>query len=330
VPEGRSLLHDLGAFARYVVAAPLLIAAESVSAHLLGRGIVLFVDQGIVRDADRGRLLDIIDTLRRWRDDARAELAVVVIAFCLSAAAVHAYPLAELPMWHRSAADASALSPAGWWHSLVSLPLLLMLVLGWLWRLLLWTCFLYLVSRLQLHLLPVHPDKAAGIGFLGYSVRAFGLVGAAFGAMVAGTVANRVLHEGATLADARYQIAGVVVIVTVLFTAPLLIFSRRLLKEWRRGVKDYGRLASAFGRQFEHECLGDPPRPHDDMLERPDFSAATDLYQVADRVHDMRMVPVDLASVAALAGATLLPFVPVVLIALPFDVILKELVGLLR
>ena len=57
------------------------------------------------------------------------------------------------------------------------------------------------------------------------------------------------------------------------------------------------------------------------ILERPDFSAATDLYQVVDRVHEMRLLPVDLPSVGVLAIATLLPFVPVVLMNMPFDVI---------
>jgi hypothetical protein len=44
----------------------------------------------------------------------------------------------------------------------------------------------------------------------------------------------------------------------------------------------------------------------------------------------MRLIPVEYKSVAVLAGATLLPFVPVVIIALPFDVMLHTLVGLLR
>jgi hypothetical protein len=40
-------------------------------------------------------------------------------------------------------------------------------------------------------------------------------------------------------------------------------------------------------------------------------------------------VPVDLKSVMLLVGATLLPFVPVLLAALPLDAVFKELVTLL-
>jgi len=38
--------------------------------------------------------------------------------------------------------------------ALVSLPLLLVLFFGWLWRLFLWVRFLWCLSRLDLHLIP--------------------------------------------------------------------------------------------------------------------------------------------------------------------------------
>jgi hypothetical protein len=65
------------------------------------------------------------------------------------------------------------------------------------------------------------------------------------------------------------------------------------------------------------------------VLERNDFSAATDLYQVVDRVLAMRFVPVDRVNLIMLAVATLLPFVPVALVALPFDQLIGLLMGVL-
>ena len=66
------------------------------------------------------------------------------------------------------------------------------------------------------------------------------------------------------------------------------------------------------------------------MLERGDFSAGTDLFQVTDRVHDMHLVPVDLLSIAILAGTTLLPFVPILFLVFPFDKVLGFVFGLLH
>jgi hypothetical protein len=43
----------------------------------------------------------------------------------------------------------------------------------------------------------------------------------------------------------------------------------------------------------------------------------------------MSLLPFDLRSIVALVVVTLLPFVPVAFIAVPFDVILKEIASLL-
>ena len=67
----------------------------------------------------------------------------------------------------------------------------------------------------------------------------------------------------------------------------------------------------------------------EDALEVPDFSATTDLYQVVSNVYDMRTVPIDVRDVLLLVATTLLPFLPIVLMAVPFDVILKDIAGLL-
>jgi hypothetical protein len=118
--------------------------------------------------------------------------------------------------------------------------------------------------------------------------------------------------------------------VHLLFNAPLAVFTGNLSKTWRRGVFEYGALADEFGRQFESSWLAREAGVNEGILARPDFSAATDLYQIVDRVHEMRLLPVDLPSVGVLAIATLLPFVPVVLMNVPFDVIVSTLASLLR
>lgn len=330
VDEGRSFLLDFGAYARYLVAAPLLLAAEVVCVTALSRDAARFVEFGIVAEHDRPRFAAAAASTRRLRDAWFAELSVVIAGFALAAMAAYSIPAEELPAWRRSYAEGAGLSLAGWWNAFVSLPLLLILLLGWLWRIFLWARFLFLVSLLDLQLVAAHPDGAAGLRFIGYSLRAFCLVGAALGAIAAGPVANRVLHGGAALIEYRYLIAGVAVFAVVLCAAPLLTFSHKLLDVWRRGVHQYSALASEFGRRFEHEWLEHRAPMDQTVLERPDFSAATDLYQVVDRVQGLRIVPVDLVSVAMLVGATLLPFGVVVLMALPFDVVFSTVLGLLK
>ena len=56
--------------------------------------------------------------------------------------------------------------------SWVSNPILQFLLLRWFYRLAIWARFLWQVSRIQLSLIPTHPDRNAGLGFLGGSAYA--------------------------------------------------------------------------------------------------------------------------------------------------------------
>jgi hypothetical protein len=187
---------------------------------------------------------------------------------------------------------------------------------------------LWMMSRLELRLVPVHPDGAAGLGFVGYSARAFTVLAVALGTLAAGTVANEI-NAGATL-ESYYHFAGAyVAAVVVLLNAPQLVFFGNLLAAWRRGTMEYSVLADRFGREFERKWFSPTAQFGEGVLERQDFSAATDLYQVVDRVYAMRLFPVHIRSLVMQAAATLLPFLPVTLMAVPFDDVVSRLAGLL-
>ena len=60
----------------------------------------------------------------------------------------------------------SFLSPAarfrsGWWYALVSIPTFQLLTYRWLWRIIIWTRFLWRMSRLDLQLVPGTPTLPA-------------------------------------------------------------------------------------------------------------------------------------------------------------------------
>jgi hypothetical protein len=137
------------------------------------------------------------------------------------------------------------------------------------------------------------------------------------------------MYMGVPLAAYFYLIGGSVVCVLILFSGPLLAFSVKLLRARRQGIFAYGALATGEGQQFERKWLN-RARPFDEgVLEVPDFSATTDLYQVVSNVYDMGTIPLDLKDLIPLAIATLLPFVPVALMAVPLDTLLRQLANLL-
>jgi hypothetical protein len=325
-----SFLFDFGVHARYLIAAPLFVLAESVCNPRLGAIAHHFLDAQLIAEADRVRFDAAVASTRRLQDSPWAEIIVIVFAYSIVAILIYSVPAEQVPAWHRSADGELATYPlAGWWHALVSLPLLLVLFLGWIWRLFLWARFLWLMSRLELRLVPAHPDLSAGLKFVGYSVRAFSLLGLTLGVIGAGRVANGVIHEGASPLAFKYSVIALVVFVVVLFSGPLLVFAGKLLRVWRAGVFQYGALADTVGHQFERKWFNRPGSTDESALDVPDFSATTDLYQIVSNVYEMRFVPLDLTSVIALIVATLLPFLPVVLMTVPLDVVLSRLANLL-
>src|SRR5262245_9566132 len=326
----RSLLLAFPVYARFLIAAPLFIIAEPVCFSRLGRTVRHFLDAGLVREADRARFDAVIASTRRLRDAIVVELVAVLLAYAVIGALMRDVPSAAIPVWHRSGSSGPlAFSAAGWWHTLVSLPLLLVLFFGWLWRLFLWGRFLWYMSRFDLRLIPAHPDHAAGLQFVGYSLRAFSLLGMALGTIVAGMVADRVVHAGASLTAYTHVMVALVVCVVLLFSVPPLVFTGKLFYTKWRGTLEYGALATGVGGQFEHKWLKRPESIDESALEVPDFSTTADLNQVVANVYDMGIIPLDLRNILLLIVATLLPFVPVVFMAIPLDAILAHIVGLL-
>jgi hypothetical protein len=317
-----SFLTDYGVLARSLVAAPLLILGQVVAGPLLGAIVRHFREAGLVSTADVSRYCDIVRSTRRLRDSTIVEILIAIAGFVL-AATFWTVPAPLLPAWHHAAPGIA--SAASWWHQFVSLPILMLLLLSWLWRLCLWARFLWKVSRLDLLLIPSHPDGAAGLKFIGLSLEALVLPAFALSSVIAGPLANRVTQGGAQIAAFRAPVLAFAVLLQVLLAGPLLLFTGKLLSTMHQGMLAYGAMARDLGLRLEQRWVGKPMR--DDTLDANDFSATTDLYSIVSNVYAMNIVPVSLRNLVIIVTATLLPFLPVVLLAMSPLALLKKLSG---
>jgi len=326
-----AFLTDFAALAKYLLAVPLLLIADWASAPRLAKIAAHFLDAGIVRRSQQPQFDSIVASAWDLGQSWLGGVGVIVLAYAIVAALYWSVPVSDLPEWHQvSTGGATMRSPAHWWVFLVSLPLLLSLILGWTWRWFLWTRLLWQISRLDLHLVASHPDRAAGLTFVSYSVRACWPLACAFTAILAGNVANAALHHGTPLLDYKYLVVEATVFAVMFITAPLVVFSAPLLRTWRRGVFEYGALAEHCGREFEQRWLAARnPEAGESLLRQTDGSTVSSLYHIVDRVYDLRLVPVDFISVVMLVLAALLPFVLVILVTLPIEAILDQVAGFL-
>ena len=318
-----SLLLDPSVYARYLVTLPVLILAQPISLLPLAMIARYFPEAGLISEADRPRYDSLLLSARSLLDHRGAEVLLVLLAyFATVASAGSQYPATESSWVAPIIGGERHLSLAGWWRLLVSQPLLLILWGAWLWRIVIWARFLWQVARLDLRLVPVHPDLAGGLGFVATSMQAFSPIAFALGASAAGGIAEGVLLEGRPLDAYRWAPGVLLLLVFLLFVAPMLVFCMPLIQARVRGAFAYGELAEALGRRFEQRWLGRGPELDEDVLAAPDFSATTDLYSIAANVRNMRLVPFDLRGLIPLLASALLPFVPLVFAVIPLKQVL--------
>jgi hypothetical protein len=320
-----SFLKDFGVHARFLVAAPLLVIGESWCQTRLSRSAAYLGSSGIVAPKDQKTFETHIASTSRWVNSLWADVVGLILAYAAVLAVIDAFPISSLPKWHvHWQSGIPVYSAAGYWHALVSLPVLFLELLGWIWRHLLWWRFLRLTSKLPLRLIAAHPDRSGGLKFLGTVLRGYWSLCAAWGVIIAGGLANQI-RTGASIYDFRYIIIGLVTILLIFILIPFTAFIPVLVKLREHGMFNYGALADALGDKFETKWLkcSEPVSPS--VLEKPDFSATIDLYSVVGNVQQIQLFPANFSAIRDLVVVTLLPFVPVALASVPLDTILTGL-----
>jgi hypothetical protein len=324
-----SFLPDLPVHARYLVALPLLVAAEPWCLGQLSGIVNHFVHGGLVVDADLPRWHALLASARRLLDGRGLEVVLAAGAFAGAILVGDLYRRSGASAWMTHGADGPR-TAAGWWRTLVSQPLFLLILSAWLWRVMVWARFLWGVSRLELRLVPAHPDLAAGLRFTALSLRAFAPVAFACGAVVAGTLAGRITGRGPA-GEVAYVPAVLAsgAVALILFAGPLFAFVGPLHRARVRGILEYGALAGALGGRFEERWLAPGAAVEADALDVNDFSATTDLFSVAGNVHQMGVIPAGVRDLVVLVVAAILPFAPLIFVVMPLSTLLKHIAGVL-
>lgn len=321
-----SFLRDVEVHTRFLVALPVLIFAERIVHSRLTPLVRRFVERRIVVGEDLPRFDRAIDSAIRLRNSNVLELGLLVIVYTVGLGLWGSRIPIDSATWYAMPGGRWHLTPAGYWYVFVSIPIVQFVLLRWYLRLCIWFRFLWQVSRLNLHLVPTHPDRCAGLGFLSASSYAYSPLLFAQGAMLAGVIASRVLYHGQPLMSFKLQIAGFVVFFVFAILCPLLMFTRKLARAKRRGLGEYGQLAQDYVDEFEQKWVNRDPAENDELLGSGDIQSLADLGNSYAIVGEMRFVPVRLTDVTRLAAATAAPFVPLLLTVFSLEELVMKLV----
>jgi hypothetical protein len=324
-------LKDIEVHVRFLVALPLLVAAELL-VHMRLRVVAQeFLARGLVPADAVERFRNCVRSAFRLRNSVAAELVMLALIYALGIPFLwRQFGAFDVATWYSiPGPDGPHLTPAGLWYAYVSVPLFQFLLLRWYFRIFIWMRFLWQVSRIRLELSAMHGDLSAGLGFLSGTVFAFVPLLMAHGALLAGNVGNRVIHLGGKLADSYVEVGVVVVYLIVLVVAPLLAFAPQISQAKRRASREYSRVAQRYARDFEARWLPGGMPPAESPLGSADIQSLADMSNALATVRATRAIPVSREAIVRLALAVLLPMAPLLLTVIPAEELARNLIKLL-
>jgi hypothetical protein len=307
-----------------------LIVAELVVHRRIRPVVKQFLERHLIPESAVTRFDAAIASAFRLRNSVLAEGVLIAVVYVVGILIVwRHYTALDTATWYATAsAGGSKLSLAGMWYGYVSLPFFQFLLMRWYFRLFIWARFLWQVSRIELSLVPTHPDRVGGLGFLSNTVYAFAVLALAHGVLLAGQIANRIFYLGAALPQFKVEIAVTVLFLFCVVLGPLLVFAPQLAEAKRRGDREYGTLAERYVREFDTKWLRGGAPADEPLVGSGDIQSLADLANSFEVVRSMRIAPVTKEAILRLAVATLAPVAPLALTMMPLEELLKKLVAI--
>jgi hypothetical protein len=306
--------------ARLLLVIPLFFICESWVGPRMTAFVTMIVRTGIVPPGARAAL-----NAEVTRNDRRVD-AWWPEAACLLAAIGVEVTGSRLQTYGASGAYDSArtsLSYLVYFH--VGVTLFRFLLFRWGWKLALWSWFLWRVSRLDLRLIPGHPDRAGGLGPLEGVHERFTPLVSVLSVIGCASLAESI-STGTLAATAVYPTLALLLLIDgALFLGPLLVFTDKLWASRTKGVGLYTGLAARYVTEFEAKWTGDNLPAGEPVLGTADIQSLADLANAVSVVKGMRWITVGPRLLTMMTMAAIVPLAPLLLFQYPIAELAQKL-----
>ncbi len=316
------LLQHFGVHARLLLGIPLLILAEGVAQRIMSRLIPQFVHAGIVGPDHVPRFRAVLARTARLRNASLPWVIIVGLAFAWAFTGTVVHRAHEL-LWAAEGGPVPSLGFGGWWYVYVGRPIFIALLLGWLWRLLLLAITLKRIAKLDLVIVPTHPDRAGGLGFVERCPAAFSIVAFVSAMVIAGGWAHDAEFHSLDVHTLFPMMAAALVIALFIYLSPYLVFAGPLGRAKKQALLDYGALVARHGGAVRSKWILGDAKKADPLLSASEIGPVADTISLYEAVQRMRPIPLGKTALLAIAVPVLIPFVGVLAIQIP----LKELLA---
>ncbi|MFZ3343063.1 MAG: hypothetical protein WCA00_09405 [Candidatus Acidiferrales bacterium] len=329
-PDGLiSLIRDYRVHSRLLVAVPVLLIGELLVESRFRAVIGHLRLAGLLDASELAHVDAVIATIIRARDSFLPEFVILLLLVVHTVTSFKG--LVDTTPWlsHASGAELK-LTAAGWYAVLVSTSIFQFLLGLALWKWLLWTFFAFKLSRRNLKLVPTHPDRHGGLGFLGLTSAGFAPIAFSATAVIAATWRQDILHHGAHLVNFKLPAIVLVALTVLVALGPLAFFVPRLAGVRRKGILDYGILGQLHGAEFHQKWILHRAGHEAEFLTATESSTLANYGRVYETIENMNSFPADKGALYTLAAAVVIPALPVILAEIPFAVVLSDLLKALR
>lgn len=317
---------DASPVAHALVALPVMIGLERSANRQLLSLLEYPLRHRLIPATSEAEWRDAVGRADRQSGSALAEAVMLVLAVgnCLW---LSTRPeLLGIDRWSRLGGPLDGpLSWAGAWMHIAVGAMLVFLVLRWLLRFLVWTLLLWKLSRMPLDLVATHPDRAAGLGFIGnYPTLFVGLV-LGFGTPIGAKLLNGAFHGHTTSDDLTSVLALWVTVVLVVFVCPVLVFAPRIAAFRNAALLELGAVA-VRGNRSSVEAVFAPPTAADPSAQAA-LGSLSALNKLHDRVDAIQPVLVTRPTLVYLVMCAALPMLPALATQVPLSRLLDIVAG---
>jgi hypothetical protein len=318
-------LSVIGGSVRLLLAIPLFFICESWVGPRMTACVAAITATGIAPSEPLG--VEVVRANRRanvWWPEAAWLLTAIVLE-------VTATPLAKYGT--TDVYDPSRTALAASLYFRVGVTLFRFLLFRLTWKVVLWSWFLWRVSRLELKLIPGHPDHDGGLGPLEGVHERFTPFIAAISFLQCASLAETIsTGKAASIAIAYPWMAMVLLVDVVLFICPLLVFTDKLWAARTVGAGQFGRFAARYVREFEAKWTDGACPDEASPLGTSDIQSLADLSNAFKDVKEMRWITVGPRLLTMIGLAAIVPFAPLLLFQYPIAELaqkfLSKLLGL--
>jgi hypothetical protein len=322
------LLQHFGVHVRCLIAIPVLILAQGFAHKITTRLLPWFVRSGVVPKEKVPQLENVVHRVQRLRNAIAPWIVIVgvVVAWTALEPVVESADNLSWAVEASPSAEAGVhLGFGGWWFLYVARPVYVVLLLGWLWRVVLLTTLFRGIAKTGLDLVPTHPDRVGGLGFVERFATIFAPVAFALSAVLASHWGHQVMYHDLPIKSVQAPALVFLVIVLVVFLLPFFAFVGPLAAAKKRAELEYGALVGEHGVLVRRRWILKEKIADDELIRAPEIGPVADAVSLFDAVEKMRPFPIGKRAIVTILLPALIPILFVVAIKVPVRQILGKL-----